>query len=225
MIGALDPLENHSPHLDEYKRAGIEIHSIDQLALPSDHPMNILAAMSKIAGRLALVDAINKLKQPIDKVVIIGFGAAGQSVFLEAIKQKLNVTVMLRDEKKANEVIKLGGKAALINKNATLPELQHQIKNEIIEASIVITSIRTNNEIAPILITNETLQQMKPGSVVVDLAISEGGNVEGSKHDATLLLGNQIIVTNVSGYPKAEPKEASMLWSQASLLYLQKRCS
>ena len=51
--------------------------------------------------------------------------------------------------------------------------------------------------------------------------MSEGGNVEGSKHDETLRLGNDIIVTNVSGYPKAEPKTASMLWSLGTLLFLQ----
>ena len=63
---------------------------------------------------------------------------------------------------------------------------------------------------------------MNKGSVIVDMALSEGGNVEGSEHDKTLILGNGIIVTNTSGYPKALPHDASRLWSAASLLFIHK---
>lgn len=214
MIGALDPLEQHSPHLKEYQDAGIDTHSIDQLSLPPDHPMNILSSMSKIAGRLALADAINHFKNEIRKIVIIGFGTVGQSAFYEAIKRHLPVTVMLRDAKHTAEVTRAGGRAVLIDNN---------IRDEVVDADIVITSARRNNEPAPLLITDEILQLMRPGSVIVDMALSEGGNVSGSQHDATLTLGNNVIVTNVSGYPKAEPTLASELWSQASLLYLQEQ--
>ncbi len=70
------------------------------------------------------------------------------------------------------------------------------------------------------MIPKQTLLEMKKGSVIVDLALSEGGNVEGSEHDATRILGNDIKVTNTSGYPKAVPREASQLWSRASLLFI-----
>ena len=58
MIGALDPLEKQSPHIQEYHEANIIAYSIDQLHLPPDDPMNLLAVMSKIAGKLALLNAI-----------------------------------------------------------------------------------------------------------------------------------------------------------------------
>lgn len=212
MIGALDPLEEYSPHLEEYQRAGIEMHSIDQLALPNDHPMNILSAMSKIAGRLALYDALKKMQRSVNKIVIIGFGSAGQSAFDEAVKLKLPVSVMLRNKNQMREITNAGGIAILIDNN---------IGAEVSNADIVITAARKNNESAPILITQQILQQMRAGTIIVDLALSEGGNVAGSKHDQTLTLGNDVIVTNISGYPKAEPHTASVLWSQATLLYLQ----
>ena len=60
---------------------------------------------------------------------------------------------------------------------------------------------------------------MQPGSVVIDLALSEGGNVAGSEHDRANILGNEVIVANTSGYPKAKPHEASILWSRANMLF------
>ena len=66
-----------------------------------------------------------------------------------------------------------------------------------------------------------TLNKMQQGSVVIDMAIAEGGNVENSEHDKTLILGNNVIVSNTSGYPKVKPHQSSILWSQATLLFIE----
>ena len=78
-----------------------------------------------------------------------------------------------------------------------------------------------SNTPAPLLIPTATLLAMKPGAVVVDLALTEGGNVEGAQHDQTLIVGS-VQVCNVSGYPKAEPNKASQLWSDATLRFFAK---
>ena len=88
-------------------------------------------------------------------------------------------------------------------------------------ADIVITSARAANQRAPLLISAATLNQMKAGAVIVDMALSEGGNVEGSHHDETHVLGNGVIMTNVSSYSKQVPHEASILWSQETRLFLE----
>ncbi|MBT9560754.1 MAG: NAD(P)(+) transhydrogenase (Re/Si-specific) subunit alpha, partial [Myxococcales bacterium] len=49
-----------------------------------------------------------------------------------------------------------------------------------------------------------------------------GGNVEGAQHDQTLILGG-VQVCNVSGYPKAHPAQASQLWSEATMRFLEER--
>lgn len=222
MIGALDPLEKNSSHIDEYHHAGIIAYSTDQLNLSPDDPMNLLAAMSKIAGRLALLDAIKKFHSPINikKFVIIGFGTVGRAAFAEAMEHKLPTLVILSNPIVAKEIETHGGKTLLLDSHAELTQQQQQIKNALIDADLVITSARKANQPAPLLIPHDTLQQMQRGSVIVDLALSEGGNVEGSEHDATHLLGNGIIVTNTSGYPKSHPAEASQLWSTASLHFI-----
>lgn len=221
LIGALDPYENDSRHYREYEQAGIIAHSIDQLSLPPDDPMNLLSSMSKIAGQLAMQDAISKCQRIIKKVVIIGFGAAGKSAFAEAISKRFSVTVILQNNAQAAEIVQQGANVTLLPENVSLAERQAVIAHELAVADIVITSARKANERAPLLIPETTLQQMQVGSVIIDLALSEGGNVAGSKHDATLILGNQVIVANVSGYPKNKPHEASVEWSRVSMLFVQ----
>jgi NAD/NADP transhydrogenase alpha subunit len=220
MIGALDPLEQNSSHIQEYHQAKIIAYSIDQLKLPPEDPMNILAAMSKIAGKLALLDAIQKYKGIAKSAVIIGYGTVGRSAFNEAIKKNLSVTIILTNPMQAKEIAEQGGKAVLLNKQDSLQQQQKVVFDTVQDAKVVIAGARVPDQRAPLLLPLTTLQHMKQGAVVVDMALSEGGNVEGSEHDATHILGNQILVTNISGYPKAMPHEASILWSQASLQFI-----
>lgn len=220
LIGALDPLEKNAKHLDEYRHAGIVGYSIDQLELDINDPMNVLAAMSQMAGRLALLDGIEKFGAGAKKIVIIGFGVVGQSAFKEAFNHDGVVTVILSNKDQAKEVEGLGAKAILLNRDFTIEQQQELVKDVILDADVVITGARKANQPAPLLIPLKTLRSMKKGSVIVDMALSEGGNVEGSEHDETKVLGNEIIVTNTSGYPKAVPHEASILWSRANLHFI-----
>lgn len=221
MIGALDPFEQASPHIEEYQQKHLIIHSLDQLSLPTHDPMNLLSAMSKIAGKLALQDALNHRSFPAKTAALIGFGVIGHAALAEALRQSLQCTVCVTRSTQYQEVEALGCKAVLLDKQASLVQTQQTVKNVVAMADIVITSARAANQRAPLLIPAATLNQMKTGSVIVDMALSEGGNVEGSHHDATHSLGNGVIVTNVSGYPKQVPREASILWSQATRLFLE----
>jgi NAD/NADP transhydrogenase alpha subunit len=146
-------------------------------------------------------------------VIIIGFGVVGHAAFEEAISKNLPIVVILSNSTKAQEILKRGANVLLLNKNDDLKQQQIIIKNALLDADIVISSARSANQLAPLLIPLETLKQMKKGSVIVDMALSEGGNVEGSEHDSTRILGNGIIVTNTSGYPKAVPHESSKLFA------------
>ena len=220
MIGTLDQFNKNSSHVDAYHKQGIIAYSIDQLKIDSNNPMNVLAAMSEITGRLALRDAVCKFNSTVRKIVIVGYGTAGRSAFKEAVKLKLHTVVVLRNHNLAEEIKNHGSGVLLLKKDASLKEQQLILKELLRDADIVITSARKSGEIAPILIPFETLNSMKKGAVIVDLALSEGGNVEGSMHDSDNLLGNDVLVTNISGYPKVVPLEASKKWSAASLLFI-----
>jgi NAD/NADP transhydrogenase alpha subunit len=220
MVGALDPLEKNSPHIEEYQQAQLVIHSIDQLRLPVDDPMNMLAVMSKIAGALCLKDAIQRCLHPIKKIVIIGFGVVGRAAYAEALKQGLPVTVILTNPEYQAEILSQSQQVVLLEKQAALFAQQKIVKDTLLDADIVITGARHANKPAPLLIPLATLKALRKGTVIVDMALSEGGNVEGSEHDQTHVLGNEVIVTNTSGYPKVMPHESSQLWSKASQLFI-----
>lgn len=222
MIGALDPLELGSEHIAEYHRAGIVAYSIDQLRLPSDDPMNILAAMSRFAGELALQDALSKCKHTINKVVIIGLGIVGQSALAEALSQKLPVTVIVANDAKAAEVTALGASAIIVDRSLSLDEQQSLICDSLVDADIVITAARRSGQPAPLLVPKRTIDQMQHHAVIVDMSISEGGNVQGSKHDAVVLAENGVQIINESGYPKVLPKQASELWSRGNVHFITK---
>ncbi len=220
MLGAFDPLEGDSDHVNEYHRAGIQAYSIDQANLPSTDPMNVLAAMGRFAGKLALNDAISKCINPVNKVVIIGLGEVGRSALAEAIKLTLPASVILGDEARVLALEKSGVNAYVVDRSLSLEEQQQKIAAIISDADIVITTARKAGQSAPLLIPTASLDAMKSHAVIVDMAISEGGNVYGSKHDETIKTDRNVLITNVSGYPKAMPHEASSLWSKASLHWI-----
>lgn len=220
MVGALDPFEKKSSHTNEYRSAGILAYSIDQAKLSPTDPMNLLAAMSRLTGQLALNDAISKCNNNINKVVIIGVGTAGQSALDEAVKLKLPVTAIVRNKTKAIELQTLGINTFVINRTSSLQHQQRDISTIISDADIVITTARKAGEKAPLLIPMSSLDKMKQNAVIVDLALSEGGNVYGSQHDKTITTEGNVLITNVSGYPKIMPREASTLWSKASLHFI-----
>lgn len=220
MMGALDPLEKGAGHIKKYHQTGIVAYSIDQLDVPANDPMNILHPMSQLAGTLCVRDALKKAQRVVTNVVIIGFGSVGQAAFAEAQSQGVTTTVMLRNRAQAKQIQAQGGSVIFFDQDATADAMQQQIADTVISADMVITSVRRANQPAPVLLPTTTLHRMQQGAVVVDMALSEGGNVEGSEHDQTHLLGNSVLVTNVSGYPKVLPKEASIIWSKATYAIL-----
>lgn len=220
LIGALDPFESNSNHIAEYHEAGIHAYSIDQEPLPIDDPANLLASMSRLAGKLALEDAVSKSQGPVKNVVIIGYGTAGKAALQQALSRSYSASVIVGSEKKVNDLKEEGVKAHAVDRSLPLQEQQMKILSIIKEADIVITTARKSGQVAPLLIPKHSLDQMKPHAVIVDMAISEGGNVFGSKHDETIKTDRNLLITNVSGYPKIIPHEASILWSQATLGFI-----
>jgi NAD/NADP transhydrogenase alpha subunit len=94
------------------------------------------------------------------------------------------------------------------------------IKLYLTEATMVIAAARTPGKKAPLLVDKDSLSRLPPNAVVVDLAISNGGNVAESEHDQIINKANGVSIINVSGYPKAEPRESSEVYAQCVLSLL-----
>ncbi|MBA2651407.1 MAG: hypothetical protein H0U73_03960 [Tatlockia sp.] len=212
MLGFLFPFVADN-HIAAWQELGLTTLSFDLFKSISIHdPKNAQAAMSRIAGRLAFYDALKHFqgKKPV-KVTVVGTGAAAISAAYEALKNKVPVQVFGR-----KECFRAEFEAAGITYYA-LPDAENQvsfIKSFLAEETIVITAARTPGKKAPLLIDEESLSFLPPHAVVVDLAISNGGNVAGSKHDQIINIANGISIMNISGYPKTEPRSSSEVYSQ-----------
>lgn len=220
MIGSLEPLEKNSEHINEYIKAGIDYFSFDQFYFPPNSPMDAIKKMSFFAGKLAVEDAIQKNQATVKKAVILGYGEAGQSAYRECLCRGISCTVITSQQHKKEQIQLQGGKAVYLNREIPLLIRQEYIKNLIKDVDIIIAAASSNGVSAPILIPRTALLELKPHTVIVDLAVSEGGNVEGSQADSTYILDKQICLTNTSGYPKAIPVEASIEWSKASYYFV-----
>lgn len=220
MVGLLDILEKDAEHVSEYEQAKIEYYSLDQFIFPPDTPMDSLKQMSRIAGRLALKHAIHIFADPVAHVSIIGGSEAGSAASEECIRLNLPYNVITSDLSKYNRLKSRGVHSEVINRDLPLEVRQDKIYQVIKDADIIITTASVAWVRAPLLIPESTLKKLKRGTVIVDLAASDGGNVFGSRHDAIITLSNDVKIINVSGYPKEVPMEASRFLSSASCYFL-----
>jgi len=211
MMGFLSPFEANS-NVPAWQAAGLTTFSLELFkSLPQNDPRNVQAAMSRLAGRIALQDAL-KIYQEGQKirVTVLGAGAASLSAAFEARRLGLPVQLFGRKEALRADLEKQGITYRLLPEQNAVPFIRSYLKNE----TIVITAARVPQQKAPLLIDEESLLQLPKGAVVIDLAMSEGGNVAGSKRDEVVMAENDVSIVNVSGYPKMEPREASEAYAE-----------
>jgi alanine dehydrogenase len=193
----------------------------------------LLAPMSEVAGRLSVqVGAYSLMKANggrgillggvtatrRGKVVVIGGGAAGEQAARIAFGMGAEVTVIdiaiprlkqLEDE--------FNGRIQTRTSNA------HNISEALKEADLVIGSVLIPGEKAPKLVTDEMVAQMKPGSVLVDIAIDQGGCFENSvptTHDNPTFQVHNSIYYCVANMPGAVPETSTAALTNATLPYV-----
>jgi len=216
MIGFLDPFIS-GDHIEAWRTLGLTTFSHELFkTLSTQDPKNAQAAMSRIAGKLAFQDALKRYKgqSPI-KLTVLGTGPAAISAAVEAKKQGIPVQLFGRTDRYRVEIESAGIIYHYFPTSNQAQYLQPFLKDQ----SIVIAAARVPKEKAPILIDDKNLAILPQGAIVVDLAVSEGGNVIGSKSDQVVTY-KHVSIVNISGYPKAEPKEASEAFSSCMLSLL-----
>ncbi|MBP6685243.1 MAG: alanine dehydrogenase [Leucobacter sp.] len=193
----------------------------------------LLAPMSEVAGRLSVqVGAYSLMKANggrgillggvtatrRGKVVVIGGGAAGEQAARIAYGMGAEVTVIdifiprlkqLEDE--------FNGRIQTRTSN------KHNITEALKEADLVIGSVLIPGEKAPKLVTDEMVAQMKPGSVLVDIAIDQGGCFENSRpttHDDPTFPVHNSIYYCVANMPGAVPETSTAALTNATLPYV-----
>jgi alanine dehydrogenase len=192
----------------------------------------LLAPMSEVAGRLSVQVGAYALQKPNGgrgvllagvpgvapgKVVVIGGGVAGLNAAVIAMGMGADVTVLDRS------LPRLAYIDSLYNgRIKTLASTMHSIDREIKEADLVIGAVLVHGAKAPKLVTNAQVSQMKPGSVLVDIAIDQGGCFEDSKPtthaEPTFKIHNSIFYC-VANMPGAVPVASTYALTNATLAY------
>lgn len=208
--------------------------------------MDSLSSQANLAGYKAVLEAVNRFHQVVPmmmtaagmikpaKVLILGAGVAGLQAIATA--KRLGAVVYAFDVRSAakEQVESLG--AEFIEVAASDPNLEStggyareaseeykQLQAELIDqyaksSDIVITTALIPNRPAPRLLYKKTIEQMKPGSIVVDSATSRGGNCELSLRDE-VIEHNQVTLIGISNMAGLVPRTASELYAN-NLLHL-----
>ena len=238
-ISYLDPFNNNQL-LDSL--SAHEINSISMEMIPRTtkaQKMDVLSSQASLAGYFAVIKAAEQLNKVFpmmmtpagtispSKVFVIGAGVAGLQAIATA--KRLGARVEAFDTRPVVEeqVQSLGAKFIKVDLGETgqtkdgyakaLTDEQIQKQREVMakvcaSSDIVITTAQLFGRKAPIIITKEMLEGMKPGAVVVDLAVETGGNVEGSKLGETVVL-NGVKVLGIPNMPGQVPLHASQMFS------------
>ncbi|HEY0592382.1 MAG TPA: Re/Si-specific NAD(P)(+) transhydrogenase subunit alpha [Thermoanaerobaculia bacterium] len=213
--------------------------------------MDALSSQASIAGYKAVLLAATRLGKYFPllmtaagtikpaRVVIMGAGVAGLQAIATA--KRLGAVVEVSDIRAAvkEQIESLGGKFIELPMEESgegaggyakemgedfLRKQREIVAQHVAHADVVITTAQVPGKKAPILLTREMVEKMKPGSIVVDLAVESGGNCELSQLDREIL-HNGVLVIGHSHLPSDTPHDASTLYSrnvQNLLLYLWK---
>ncbi|WP_136052605.1 alanine dehydrogenase [Microbacterium sp. K36] len=212
--------------------AGTTAVAYETVQLP-DRTLPLLVPMSEIAGRLSVVMGSHSLLRsqggrgmllggiagtPRAKTVVIGGGVAGEHAAANALGLGSKVTVVdvalprLRDLEH-----RYGGALE------TRASSRYDIAEELTTADLVIGSVLIPGAAAPKLVTDDMVAAMKPGSVLVDIAIDQGGCFEGSRpttHDDPTFAVHDSIYYCVANMPGAVPTTATRALTNATLPYV-----
>ena len=198
-----------------------------------DGSLPLLIPMSEVAGRMATQEGAKYLEKPMGgrgvllggipgtkpaNVLVLGGGVVGTQAAKIATGFGANVTIM------DNNLYRLRYLDDVMPKNNdTMMSTPRGILEAIREADLVIGAVLIPGAKAPWLITREMLSEMKPGSVIVDVSVDQGGCVETSKpttHDDPIYEVDGIVHYGVANMPGAVPFTSTIGLTNATLPYM-----
>lgn len=240
LCSVLNPVDNSS-WLEKIRLQGVTFVALDFVPrITRAQSMDILSSMATVAGYKAVLAAASSLPHffPMfmsaagtikpSHVLILGAGVAGLQAV--AISRKLGAVVEVFDVRSAvkDEVKSLGAKFievegakedssaggyAVEQTEEYRKKQQELIQQRAAVADVVIATAQIPGKKAPVLVLKETVYKMRPGSVIVDLAASSGGNCELTENDKTIVV-NGVRIVGKSDFPSDMPSDASQMFGR-----------
>lgn len=200
--------------------------------METDHSLPLLAPMSQIAGRLSIQEGAKYLEKmyggegvllsgvpgtPKANIVIIGGGSVGTNACKIAVGMGANVTIMDVNVRRLAYLDDIFG--AQIQ---TLMSTDTNIEKALKEADLVIGCVLIPGKAAPKVIKRKYLSAMKPGAVIVDVAVDQGGCCETTRvtyHEAPVFNVDGVVHYCVGNMPGAVPRTSTIALTNATQSY------
>jgi NAD(P) transhydrogenase subunit alpha len=243
MIGLLSPLE-HAADVRAYAKAGVAAMAMELVPrITRAQTMDVLSSQANLAGYKAALDAAAEFGRALPmmmtaagtikaaRVLVMGAGVAGLQAIATA--RRLGAVVFATDVRAAakEQVESLGANFLSVDEEAAksaetaggyareMGEDYQRRQREVItqalkRTDIVICTALIPGRKAPVLLTAEMLEALAPGSVVADIAVESGGNVEGSKPEETVTTANGVKIIGYANAPAHIPVDASLLYAR-----------
>jgi H+-translocating NAD(P) transhydrogenase subunit alpha len=238
----------NSQTVEACEKAGISAFSMDAIPrISRAQKMDALSSQANLAGYKAVLlcaDTIGKILPMMttaagtirpSKVLIFGAGVAGLQAVATA--KRLGAVVEVSDirpetkeqvqslggkfiELKGDDSIKIEGGYVKGVSDEFLKNQQELVSKHIKEADIVITTALIPGKKAPLLVTEAMVNSMRNGSVILDMAVEQGGNVVGSELNKTIVK-NGVTIIGESNIPSLLPMNASDLYAKNIQALLQ----
>ncbi|PAC35648.1 alanine dehydrogenase [Caldifermentibacillus hisashii] len=225
----------HLANESQLARALIEnkVTAIAYETLSVNKTLPLLTPMSEVAGRMAvqigaqylekseggkgiLLSGIPGVKR--GKVTIIGGGVVGTNAAKIALGFGANVTIVDLNSNRLRQLEEIFG-----TRIQTLISNSYNIADAVKDSDLVIGSVLIPGAKAPKLVTEEMVKTMQPGSVIVDVAIDQGGNFETvdhpTTHDDPIFVKHGVIHYAVSNIPGAVPRTSTIGLTNVTIPY------
>ncbi|WP_026616196.1 Re/Si-specific NAD(P)(+) transhydrogenase subunit alpha [Ensifer aridi] len=249
VIAIMDPYGNEEA-IAALAGAGITAFAMELMPrITRAQSMDVLSSQANLAGYQAVIDAAHEYDRalpmmmtaagtvPAAKVFVMGAGVAGLQAIATA--RRLGAMVSATDVRPAakEQVASLGAKFIAVEDEefkaaetaggyAKEMSKDYQVKQaalvaeHIAKQDIVITTALIPGRPAPRLVTREMIDSMKPGSVVVDLAVERGGNAEGAEAGKVVEIGGVKVVGHLN-VPGRIAASASLLYAKNLVTFLE----
>jgi H+-translocating NAD(P) transhydrogenase subunit alpha len=242
IAAGLDPFGQRK-RVDEYAKLGVEALAMEFMPrITRAQSMDILSSQSNLSGYKAVVDSAGAYGRAFPmmmtaagtvqaaRVFIMGVGVAGLQAIATA--RRMGAQVSATDVRSATkeQIESLGAKPIFVESVAgiegegaggyatEMSEEYQKAQAELVSAhiakqDIVITTALIPGRAAPRLVSDAQIKSMKPGSVLFDLAVAQGGNVEGSKPDE-IVVKHGVKIIGYSNTPAHLPADTSALFAR-----------
>jgi NAD(P) transhydrogenase subunit alpha len=249
LIGLLEPAQNPAD-AEAYAGAGIAAFAMELVPrITRAQAMDVLSSQANLAGYKAVVDAAAEFGRAFPmmmtaagtikaaRLLVMGAGVAGLQAI--ATGRRLGAMVSATDVRAAakEQVESLGATFITVDEEAARSaetaagyaremgeDYQRRQRERITEAlrrtDIVICTALIPGRKAPVLLTSAMVAELAPGSVIVDLAVEAGGNVEGSRAEETVMTPNGVKIIGPANMPSRIAADASQLYARNLLSFL-----